>query len=379
VGFRFLHTSDWHIGKPFGRFPRKQADLLAEARLTAIDRLADCARAGGVRHILVAGDAFDRPTLSDKDLREPISQLQAHGDLQWHFITGNHDPAGTGGVWERALRDGLPGNVALYLDASPIEGAPGVGLLPAPLASRATTQDPTAWMEQAATPEGAIRIGLAHGSVRGFGTEQRASVEIAPDRPRSAGLDYLALGDWHGLKEIGPRAFYIGTPEPDGFLDNAPGQALIVDIESARATPRIERRSVAHHRWVARPLSTLRASDLASLEGEMEGLGPLSRRVVLQITVSGRISLTDARELAQRLDRLEPRLFHLERRLDAMTTVAATDDLSILAEGPIRDLAIELSQEGTSEDPRTRAIAQRALMHLLEIAGGKAQADREAA
>ena len=41
---RFLHTSDWHIGKPFGRFDAEQAAVLRRARLTAIDRLADTAR-----------------------------------------------------------------------------------------------------------------------------------------------------------------------------------------------------------------------------------------------------------------------------------------------------------------------------------------------
>lgn len=379
MGFRFLHTSDWHIGKPFGRFPREKSAMLAEARLTAIDRLADAARGAGARHIVVAGDAFDRPNLADKDMRAPIGQLRAHGDLHWHFITGNHDPAGTGGVWERAVRDGLPANVTLHLEAMPSEIAPGIWLFPAPLSARTTTQDPTAWMDAAASPDGAIRLGLAHGSVRGFGSEQRASVEIAPDRPRLAGLAYLALGDWHGFKEIGPRVCYSGTPEPDGFLDNAPGQALLVSIESASAPPIIQRCSVAHHRWLDRPISTLRATDLASLEGEIEGLGPVSRRIVLQVSVQGRIGLTAAKELALRLDRLEPRVFHMERRLDGMTAVAATDDLSALPAGAIRDLAGELAREGLGDDAKEQALAQRALMHLMDIAAGAAPAEKEAA
>lgn len=354
--------------------------MLAEARLTAIDRLADAARSGGARHVLVAGDAFDRPSLADRDMRAPIGQMQAHRDVVWHFITGNHDPAGPGGVWDRAVRDGLPDNVRLHLAAMPVEIAPGVSLLPASLASRTTAQDPTSWMDGAATPDGALRIGLAHGSIRGFGGDQRASVEIAPDRPRRAGLDYLALGDWHGLKEIGPRVFYSGTPEPDGFLDNAPGQAPLVAVEGPGAPPVIDRRPIAHHRWLDRTISTLRASDLASLEGEIEGLGPLSRRVVLQVAVQGRVGLTDAREIAQRLDRLEPRVFHLERCLDRMMAVAVEGDLSQLPEGAIRDLAGELSQKAGGGDPNTSAVAQRALMHLIEIATpGTAIARKEAA
>ena len=203
MALTFLHTSDWHIGKPFGRFDAEQAAILRRARLTAIDRLAEAARRGRALHVLVAGDVFDRPGLSDRDLRAPLAQMQAHADLAWHVIPGNHDPAVAGGIWERAVRDGLPGNVHLHLEARPVEIADRCWLLPAPLAARAMSQDPTAWMDTAATPEGALRIGLAHGSIQGFGSEHSASIEIAPDRPRRAGLSYLALGDWNGVREIG--------------------------------------------------------------------------------------------------------------------------------------------------------------------------------
>ncbi len=40
----------------------------------------------------------------------------------------------------------------------------------------------------------------------------------------------MALGDWHGRKQIGPRTWYSGTPEPDAFQDNDPGHALIVAL-----------------------------------------------------------------------------------------------------------------------------------------------------
>ena len=83
------------------------------------------------------------------------------------------------------------------------------------------------------TPAGALRIGLAHGSVQGFGSAGDANVPIDPARVKSAGLSYLALGDWHGTTRISDRAWYSGTPEPDGFRDNDPGNALIVRLDGA--------------------------------------------------------------------------------------------------------------------------------------------------
>jgi hypothetical protein len=38
---------------------------------------------------------------------------------------------------------------------------------------------------------------MAHGSITGFGSKREASNYAAPMRTESAGLVYLAMGDWH--------------------------------------------------------------------------------------------------------------------------------------------------------------------------------------
>ena len=374
MSFTFLHTSDWHIGKPFGRFPAEQAAILRRARLLAIDRLADAALSGGAAHVLVAGDVFDRPGISDLDLRAPLEQMRAHPALTWHVIPGNHDPAVSGGAWERAMRAGLPANVRLHLEPRAIEIASGVLLLPAPLFSKATSTDPTAWMDTAATSEGVLRIGLAHGSVQGFGGEQQASIQIAPDRARRAGLSYLALGDWHGHLAIGNATAYSGTPEPDGYLDNAAGHALLVTLDGPGAAPHVSRKDTAQHRWHQHRIEASRTTDIAALEGTVEGWGALARNALLAVEARGRASPAEDHAIRQRLDRLETRIFHLDRKLDALTIVAGDTDLEALEDGPIRDIARELSaiasrvsEEGSGGNG-DGAVAARALRHLFELA-----------
>ena len=73
-------------------------------------------------------------------------------------------------------------------------------------------------MDEAATPEGSRRIGLAHGSIADFGETAATPNLIAPDRAKKAGLVYLALGDWHGTKTIGANTWYAGTPEPTASI-----------------------------------------------------------------------------------------------------------------------------------------------------------------
>jgi DNA repair exonuclease SbcCD nuclease subunit len=61
--FRFLHSSDLHIGKRFGNIADEDLrGRLREARHGAIDRLAEQARSNGAAVILLAGDTFDTET-----------------------------------------------------------------------------------------------------------------------------------------------------------------------------------------------------------------------------------------------------------------------------------------------------------------------------
>ena len=363
----FIHTGDWHIGKPFGGLPVEQAAKLRGARLEAIDKLAEVARAGRAACILVAGDLFDRPSLADRDLRIPLSQMAAQADIVWHVIPGNHDPAAPGGVWERVVRGGMPTNVHLHLKPEPVPLTDDAWLLPAPLAAKSVTSDPTEWMDSAATPPGALRIGLAHGSVQGFGSERAASVAIAPDRVRRAGLDFLALGDWHGTQQIGPRCWYAGTPEPDSFLSNGQGHALLVTVDGTATPPSVQRLDVGTYRWLERTISAGRSTDLAALEGEVEGLGTRAWRALFSVSIEGHASFEQDRDIRARLDKLDGRVFHLATRFQAMILDIGDDDMKGLGSPELEALGRELSAAARDPGHPEHHVASRALRHLLEM------------
>jgi DNA repair exonuclease SbcCD nuclease subunit len=90
---RFIHTSDWQLGKPFGRLPDEARAALQEARLDAIDRLAASARGAGASTILVAGDVFDNSEPGDHVYRQALTRMKAAADVRWMLLPGNHDPA----------------------------------------------------------------------------------------------------------------------------------------------------------------------------------------------------------------------------------------------------------------------------------------------
>ncbi|MEI9902038.1 MAG: metallophosphoesterase [Hyphomicrobium sp.] len=363
--FSFLHTADWQLGKRFGSFPGDKPAVLRDQRLQAVDRLAEAAIAGGCAAVLVAGDVFDAETVPDALTERLLARLKAYPQLIWHLLPGNHDPARLGGVWSAVAAGGLPQNVRLHLQPQAAEIASGVVLLPAPLASKRTETDPTAWWDGVAT-QGAVRIGLAHGSVQGFGSGGDANVPIDPARVKSARLSYLALGDWHGTTRISDRAWYSGTPEPDGFRDNDPGNALIVRIDGA-APPEVQRVRTAHFTWRRATLKLDGASGIAEVEGDVAALGAAAARCLLALELQGLVSLSTRAAIEDRLARLAPQLFHLACDFTGLETYAADADVEALGSPVLADIAQRLkaaAEDGGADAPH----AQRALRRLFALA-----------
>lgn len=367
LSFVFVHTADWQLGKSYGRFEPDKAAILRRARDEAIDRLGRVARTGQATHVLVAGDVFDSETLPDQLVRQTLRRLDAASDLTWHLLPGNHDPARPGGIWDRVRAAGVPANVRLHLSVGVTEISPGVQLLVAPLHAKSTTLDPTAWMDAAATPAGHLRLGLAHGSVQGFGSLGEAAVPIDPARARKAGLTYLALGDWHGVKQVGPAVWYSGTPEPDSFTQNDPGHALVVGLDGVSAPVRVSTVPTAAFRWLASQVDVHRVSDLDHLVQEVAGASEAVGSWLLELSVSGRLAPPEMAELERRLSSLRDGLFDLRLDRDRLAVRASVDDIADLGDGTARNVATKLADLARGADAIEARRAARALEMLFAI------------
>jgi DNA repair exonuclease SbcCD nuclease subunit len=375
--FRFIHTADWQIGKPFGGFPAETAAVLRDARLTAIERIASAADGTGAAHVLVAGDIYEADGVPERVLRQPITRMATRSDLTWHLLPGNHDPARPGGVWERLARAGLPDNVCVYVSGQPCEIEPGVWLLPAPLLARSQSDDPTVWMDSADVPDGALRIGLAHGSIQDFGQAGEAEAIIAPQRAQSAGLAYLALGDWHGMIEINARTWYAGTPEPDRFVSVNPGYVLAVSLETNQKAPDVKPIATAQYTWESRSLSVSGVADMAGLEQELRVLAPSPDRLLLKLTLAGVVSLAERAAIIRTIDQLDPALRYLERDLTNLQARPDESDLeAFAAEGELATAAAYLrTRAEEASDDRGARVARDALERFYLLASG---AERDA-
>lgn len=243
----FLHTADLQLGKPFASIrddPKRHR--LQQERLHAVRRLADLAETSRADFVLIAGDLFDSAQITKHTVSAACAAIGTMS-VPVVVIPGNHDHGGPGSIWEQDYfkreRDSLAPNLQMLLTPKPVIVG-GAVIFPAPLLRRHEPGDPTAWIrtgcEDKSLHADLPRIILAHGTIQGFGSarddeDERAAAVNWIDLARlpDDAIDYIALGDWHGTKQVGPRSWYSGTPEIDRFPKgggNDPGNVLRVTV-----------------------------------------------------------------------------------------------------------------------------------------------------
>lgn len=274
---RFLHTSDWHLGRSF-----HQVGLLP-AQAQFLDHLVETVRAERVDAVLVSGDIYDR-ALPAPDavalLDETLLRLVDSG-AQVVLSSGNHDSAVrlgfASGLLERAglhVRTGLAdltrpvliGDVRVhpipYLE--PLVVADELG---ATERTHAGVLRAAVERIEATSPVGAPRVVMAHAFVgAGVGTESERDIAVGGVSAVSTavfeGFTYAALGHLHGCQQVAPGQHYSGSPVAMSFGEAGHRKgSLLVDVADQQAVvTRVEAP-------VLRPLAVL-SGDLDDLLGQ---------------------------------------------------------------------------------------------------------------
>ncbi|MFG2294262.1 exonuclease SbcCD subunit D [Streptomyces sp. NPDC048603] len=238
---RFLHTSDWHLGRSFHRVG------LLDAQAAFIDHLIDTVREREADAVLVAGDVYDRavPPLPAVELYDRALHRLADLGVPTVMISGNHDSARRLGVGA-----GLIGRAGIHLRTDPAGCADPVVLADVhgevafyglPYLEPALVKDrfavdrvsheavlgaamETVRADLAGRPAGTRSVVLAHAFVTGglaSDSERDIAVGGVEAVPESVfqGVDYAALGHLHGCQTIGERVRYSGSPLAYSFSE----------------------------------------------------------------------------------------------------------------------------------------------------------------
>jgi DNA repair exonuclease SbcCD nuclease subunit len=357
-----------HLGKRFGQMPEELRGRLTEARHGVIGRLRERAAELGIDTVLVAGDTFDTETPSRATVRHALQEMAVTPNIRWFLIPGNHDSLQAEELW-RTVGGECPDNVTVARAAEPVELGLDAVLLPAPCPVRRPGRDLTEWMNGAETDTGVIRIGLAHGAIQNFGEDGAADV-IAPDRAARANLGYLALGDWHGQIRVNERTWYSGTPEPDRFKHDAPGRALIVEIDAPGAAPRVTPTLTGQFLWRDLALDLVAEEDPA--ERLRQAIEPLEdrRNILVSLAAAGRLGLEARAALNGAAGDISPDFALMTFDDSRLAIDHSPDDLDAIDKaGALRQAAEALLSEARDETAsgETRRVAERALSRLYSL------------
>ena len=383
---RFLHTSDWHLGRSLHR-----ADLRA-AQADFLDHLVETARAERVDAVLVAGDVYDRaiaPVDAVALCEDALARLRGTG-ARVILISGNHDSAlrlgvnsaliDTAGVHLRTNRARLAEPVVLTDEHGPVAVygvpylEPALGLpteVPVDSPAADPTADPAADRDPGQEPprqrshatvlgQAAARI-RADAAARGMnrtvvmahawvaagstdderrdaatrqqsGSERDISVGGIGYVPAALfdGFSYVALGHLHGQQTLAEHLRYSGSPLPYSFSEKSHKKGSWLVEVGIDGKTRVER--------VAAPVYR-RLSELAGRIDDLLTSAEYADREQDFIAVT----LTDAARPEAAMDRLRRRFPHvltLDFKPEGVTRdqrsyrerVKGRDDLTVAAE-----------------------------------------------
>jgi exonuclease SbcD len=380
---RFLHTSDWHVGKTL-----KGYDRLAEQR-EVLAEIVRIAREQQVDAVLVAGDLYETATPGAEAQQLVVRTLLALRDTgaQVIAIAGNHDhaptldayrplagaagitlvgrvrrPADGGVVGFEARSDGSPVRIAALPFLSQRYAVRAAELLAHTPAENSAGYD--AWVRGiiAALARGfapdAVNVVLTHltvtGAALGGGERQAQSIfeYHVPAAAFPADAHYVALGHLHRRQSV-PAAcpvHYSGAPLRVDFgeVDSAPVVLLV------EATPDTPARVTDIPITSARRLRTLRGT-VAELSTVDVGPTDLLKVVVTEPARAG---------LREEVQELLPNVLEVHVERAAAPSVRAPEPTR--TDRAAGDLLHDYLVDREVSDPRVEALFARLHDEILE-------------
>src|SRR6185312_12679692 len=258
---RFLHTSDWHLGRTL-----HGVDLL-EAQRTVLEQLcrlvAEPPDGVPVDAVLIAGDVYDRavpPVESVTLFADVLAELTRHSTV---IVTGgNHDSAIRLGFGARLFTDRLRVHTELSTIGEPVllsAGGVNTAIYPLPYLDPDEARfvlaedEPLARSHQAVMAAALRRVHadlagrpghrsvlLAHAFViGGAASDSERSIVVggvdSVGGDTFAGIDYVALGHLHGAQQLrGPAGtvlHYSGSPLRYSFSERQQTESVtLVDL-----------------------------------------------------------------------------------------------------------------------------------------------------
>ena len=381
---RFVHTSDWQLGMTRHFLAGEAQARYTAARIDAIRSIGEVARAHNADMVVVAGDVFDSNLVAPATVQRALDAM-ASVELPIYLSAGNHDALDAVSVYSSSTwRRHVPANVHV-LEQGLHDTGLGAEIVAAPLRSNDPRADLLGRELAGLSPAAGVpRIAVGHGIVDVLDPSGSHSAAIGLRRLESALADgrvhYVALGDKHTRLAVGGsgRVHYSGTSEVTSFVEELPGDVLLVDLE-ADGGIHVEPHHVGTWRFLDLEARLLGEPDVAALDRELSALDPKDRTVV-RTKLVGTVTLREKALLDEVLERHRhsfAALFSWYRHEDIAVTLSGADVESMNVSGFVESAARELAAGAANPpaaDPAAAhddaAAARDALSLLFRLSAG---------
>jgi DNA repair protein SbcD/Mre11 len=315
---RIFLTADLHLDMKFPQFNEVRT-LLRMARFDTLERMVRLANEHSCDLFVVAGDLFDRPSVSREVITRTTSILRGFRGRLVAVLPGNHDCAsfGESELW-RLFKQSISRKIVLLEKPQPYDLRSfnlDAALYPAPCLARHSSYNSIQWIrEREKSRELKHHIGLAHGSLREFSADYKEqALPMVEHELLQSGLDLWLLGHNHRQypragESSSKKIFYPGIPEPRGFEGTQEGKAWILEIGENKD---VKETSVITGRY-------LFTCEEAEVSGG--GLVEIKRRfsaspcntTLLRLTLAGRLPAGDFALLKGVREEVRKNFFHLQ-------------------------------------------------------------------
>ncbi len=288
---RILHTGDLHIGKGYAVKQPGAARRYGSARLEALENITRVADERSCDYIVIAGDTFDKHTVSAQ-LIGSVCSILARSPCPVVIIPGNHDycDGADDALWN-SFGKYRPENTVVLNTARVFETEDAV-FYPCPCQDKHSRANALGWLREYTSRSGdKLNIGIAHGAIEGlsYDSEMRYYFMTISEL-ESLGMDLWLIGHTHIPYPAGDtirdrRIFNAGTHQQTDISDNSDGSVFVIDVDD-HGSVTAERVRTGVIRFVRRDVEVRHGERLrTALTNAVSGLD--AANTSLRITIKG--------------------------------------------------------------------------------------------
>lgn len=333
MSLRILHTADNHIGLSFNQYPEAARERLIDERFASLERLVAIANERAAHFFVVAGDLFDKTTVTKAQIERAVKLLSKFEGEAVLVLAGNHDfcEGPDSKLWKQ-FRSAAEGSRVLALTEPGTQDFESdnykVRFYACPCPSKHGKEHMIGWAGGGEKSLDTLHIGIAHGNVEGLGLDaDQRYFNMADSDFRNAGLHTWLLGHIHVPSPAPgttgkPLYFMPGIHTPDSVRCSHPGHAWWIELD-ADGTCRHEQLTTGSIRFVRMNPDLQHANDICDLRSKCESLD--APNTILDLQLTGRLREEEIAELNTMLSGVSPSFlnFSQERNIASVLDASA--------------------------------------------------------